>query len=134
MKKDCYFCIIIQTKNATAMAKNNQATGLTHNSLEIETVIVGNITAPKDLRIDGTVQGDVACAGKVVLGKTGSIVGNIQCTTAEIAGKVTGNISVQQSLTLKSSSIFEGDIQTASLIIEPGASLNGQCKMSRENA
>ena len=86
MKKDCYFCIIIQTKNATAMAKNNQATGLTHNSLEIETVIVGNITAPKDLRIDGTVQGDVACAGKVVLGKTGSIVGNIQCTTAEIAG------------------------------------------------
>ena len=134
MKKDCYFCIIIQTKNATTMAKTNQATGLTHNALEIETVIVGNITAPKDLRIDGTVQGDVVCAGKVVLGKTGSIVGNIQCSTAEIAGKVTGNISAQQSLTLKSSSLFEGDIQTASLVIEPGASLNGKCKMSRENA
>ena len=115
------------------MAKTNQATGLNHNALEIETVIVGNITAPKDLRIDGTVQGDVVCAGKAVLGKTGSIVGNIQCSTAEIAGKVTGNISAQQSLTLKSSSLFEGDIQTASLVSEPGASLNGKCKMSREN-
>ena len=60
MKKDCYFCIIIQTKNATTMAKTNQATGITHNALEIETVIVGNITDPTDLRRSGTVQVDVA--------------------------------------------------------------------------
>lgn len=115
------------------MAKNNQATGLTHNALEIETVIIGNITAPKDLRIDGNVQGNIECSGKVVLGQTGSISGNIQCATAEISGKIIGNICAQQSLTLKSSSIFEGDIDTASLIIEPGATLNGQCKMNRNN-
>lgn len=111
------------------MAKDNQAIGLTHNALEIETIINGNISAPKDLRIDGTVQGNIECAGKVVLGKTSSVSGNIQCTTAEISGKVTGNICAKQALTLKATCIYEGDIDTASLIIEPGATLNGQCKM-----
>ncbi len=115
------------------MAKNNQTTGLTHNALEVETVIIGNITAPKDLRIDGNVQGNIECSGKVVLGQTGLISGNIQCATAEISGKIIGNIYAQQSLTLKSSSTFEGDIDTASLIIEPGAILNGQCKMNKNN-
>ena len=51
---------------------------------------------------------------------------------AEINGKVNGNISIKDTLTLKATSRIEGDIATQILIIEPKAVFNGGCKMQHE--
>ena len=58
-----------------------------------------------------------------------TIVGNIIAANAEINGKVNGNLSIQDVLTLKATSNIEGDIATQVLIIEPKAVFNGSCKM-----
>lgn len=115
------------------MAKENPSGGLAHNALEAETTITGNIEPPKDIRIDGKLVGNINCSGKVIIGQMGSVTGNIVSTNVEIMGTVIGNLDVAETLTLKSTSFFEGDICTQLLIIEPKATLNGKCTMNNQN-
>jgi cytoskeletal protein CcmA (bactofilin family) len=103
--------------------------GSLYNALTHGSRIVGNIVAERDFRIDGEVQGDVHCNGKVVVGHTGVLTGKITCINAEVGGKVTGDIVVMESLTLRSSAIIEGDVRTKALIVEPSAVFNGTCSM-----
>ena len=65
----------------------------------------------------------------MLIGEQSRIQGNIIAANAEINGKVNGNLSIQDVLTLKATSNIEGDIATQVLIIEPKAVFNGSCKM-----
>lgn len=104
-------------------------TGSLYNALTNGSRIVGNIVSDRDFRIDGEVQGDVQCNGKVVVGQSGVLRGKITCINAEIGGKVTGDISVVKSLTLRSTANIEGDVKTKTLVVEPAAVFNGTCSM-----
>lgn len=111
------------------MAKELSTSGLTHNSISTGTVIKGNISASSDIRIDGTLEGDLDCRGKLILGEKGVITGNVTAVNAEIMGSVTGNITAEETLVLKATSLLAGDIEVSSLVIEPNARLNGKCSM-----
>ena len=67
--------------------------------------------------------------GKVVVGETGRVIGDVVAVNAEVVGRITGNVMVAEMLVLKATSSIEGDIQTRRLAIEPGAMLNGKCTM-----
>ncbi len=103
-----------------------------HNSLASGTIIKGNIFAEEDLRIDGKVEGNIECAGKIVVGPTAEILGQIICTNAELMGKIQGNTRANGTLCLKNSVQYHGDIIAKNLEIEPGALFNGTCKMIAE--
>lgn len=105
--------------------------GSLYNALTTGSRIVGNIVAERDFRIDGEVQGDVQCNGKVVVSQSASLIGKITCVNAEIGGKVIGDITVSESLTLRSTAFIEGDVKTRSLIVEPSAVFNGTCSMKQ---
>ena len=105
------------------------SSGLVYNSLTSGSIITGNITSESDFRIDGEVQGDIDCKRKVVIGHTGVLKGNITCESAEIIGHVVGNIIVNETITLRSSAVFTGDIKTQTLVVEPDAIFNGNCSM-----
>eukprot|EP01156_Anaeramoeba_ignava_P017620 Anaeramoba_ignava/a8871_7.p1 GENE.a8871_7~~a8871_7.p1 ORF type:complete len:125 (-),score=24.49 a8871_7:153-527(-) len=94
------------------------------------TQIVGDITTNGEIRIDGGLEGNLNAKGKVVVGTTGTVKGQIVCKNCDVQGKIEGKIEVGQLLSLKSSSSFSGDIQTHQLGIEPGAQFNGNCKMN----
>ena len=68
--------------------------------------------------------------GKVVIGTTGKVKGEVICKNSEVAGILEGKIVVGQLLNLKASSKINGEIVTAKLSIEPGAVFSGNCKMS----
>lgn len=91
--------------------------------------IIGNIDAQGDIRVDGTVKGNVFSKAKVLIGADGVIEGNIHCREADIMGQVFGNIKTEELLHLKGTAAVSGDIQTAKLLIEPSVSFNGQCRM-----
>jgi cytoskeletal protein CcmA (bactofilin family) len=91
--------------------------------------ITGNIDAQGDIRVDGTVKGNVISKSKVLVGAEGVIEGNIQCREADIMGQVFGNIKTEELLHLKGNAAVSGDINTAKLLIEPTVSFNGQCHM-----
>ena len=85
-----------------------------------------------DFRLDGKVEGDISCNGKIVIGPKGSVTGNIVSENAEILGEVDGSVKVSAKLILKSTAIIKGDIYTQSLEIEPNARFNGACSMCSE--
>lgn len=93
------------------------------------TVIEGNISSSKGIRIDGKVLGSIECDGKVVVGKTGIVEGDITCTNAEVEGQLKSRISVEGLLRLRETAVLLGDIETGKLAIEPGATFSGNCKM-----
>ena len=111
------------------MASEKQNSGLMFNALTAGSKIVGNITADSDFRIDGTIEGEVNCSGKVVIGDSGCIKGSIVCLNAEILGLMDGKITCKQQLSLRASGKIIGDVQTKTLIVEPGAMFNGTCSM-----
>lgn len=102
------------------------------NTLSKGTVIKGSVSAVGDFRMDGTLEGNITLNGKLVVGETGVIKGNIVCQNANIIGHVNGNISVKELLSLSSTANVKGDILINRLSIEPGATFSGTCRMLDE--
>jgi cytoskeletal protein CcmA (bactofilin family) len=116
-------------KTEIIMANERQQSGLMFNALTAGSKIVGNITADSDFRIDGLIDGDLNCSGKVVIGEAGKVKGTIVCQHAEILGLMEGKINCHQQLSLRASGKIHGEVQTKTLIVEPGAIFNGSCSM-----
>ncbi|PKP04801.1 MAG: cell shape determination protein CcmA [Bacteroidetes bacterium HGW-Bacteroidetes-6] len=100
------------------------------NLIGAGTVIVGDVKANGDIRVDGTINGKLHGKGKVVVGTSGSIEGEINCQNADISGMVKGQIHVTELLVIKTSAKIIGDIHTQKISIEPGALFTGNCSMS----
>lgn len=113
------------------MAGVQSNTGSLYNSLTSGSKIIGTIITDSDIRVDGTIEGDVKCVGKIVVGEKGHVVGTIECQNAEIMGHVEGKIDAKQSLALRATSRINGEIQTQSLTVEPNAVFNGTCAMGK---
>ena len=116
------------------MANDKQQSGLMFNALTAGSKIVGTITADSDYRIDGMIEGELNCSGKVVIGEAGRIKGTVNCQNAEILGLMDGKINCSQQLCLRASGKIHGDVQTKTLIVEPGAIFNGTCAMGGAKA
>ena len=99
------------------------------NLLGSGTVVKGEIKLNGDFRIDGMFIGSINCKGKVVVGTTGVIEGEIICQNADFSGEVKATVKVAELLTMKESAKFTGDITTNKLAIEPGAKFSGNCVM-----
>lgn len=93
------------------------------------TKIKGDLITESSLRIDGEVHGNVASSSKVVLGKNGILLGDLNCADADLEGKIEGKIKVEGLLSLRSTSIVHGDIYCVRLHIEEGAKFTGSCIM-----
>ncbi|MCW3463572.1 bactofilin family protein [Chitinophaga nivalis] len=93
------------------------------------TTIQGDIVCEGDIRIDGQVTGLVSTKAKIVVGPEGDIIGDLVCQSADILGKVTGIIKVDDLLFLKGNALVKGDVYTAHFEMEPTAKFNGRCYM-----
>ncbi len=112
------------------MAKNNfEIENKAINIIGTGTSIVGDITSDGDIRIDGTLSGNLSTKGKVVIGTSGKIKGEVNCKNSDVSGKLEGKATIKELLTLKSSCKIIGDITTNKIAIEPGAVFTGTCNM-----
>ena len=102
------------------------------NTIAKGTTIKGGISAVGDFRLDGTLEGNITLNGKLVVGESGLIKGNVVCQNANIIGQVIGNISVKELISLNSTANVKGDILINRLSIEPGATFSGTCRMLDE--
>jgi len=99
------------------------------NRIVEHTSIDGKIDSNSNIRVDGYVKGTITTKGRIVLGSTGKIDGDVICQNADIEGSLTGTISVKGLLSLKNTAKLKGDIITNKLSIEPGAVFSGTCSM-----
>lgn len=111
------------------MARNSEVDASSINIIRNGTEINGDITCKGDIRIEGKLIGNLNTEGKLVVGESGIIEGNVVCANATISGGIKVNISVNELLVLKSTANLVGEIVTNKLQIEPGANFSGSCKM-----
>jgi cytoskeletal protein CcmA (bactofilin family) len=97
-------------------------------------VFTGDVTSTADIRIDGTVKGNIECSARVLVGAEGMIEGNVDCKQADVTGKIKGNIRAKEILNLRGNANLDGDIFAAKLEIEPTAVFNGRCIMTNSAA
>jgi len=119
---------MFNSKSGSEGSKSTSSSGMP-NHINSDTVIEGSIKAKGNLRIDGKVTGTLECQGRIVIGASGVIEGDIRCENAEIEGSLKANITVTDLLSLKSTAKVQGDIVTKKLAIEPGATFTGSCSM-----
>jgi cytoskeletal protein CcmA (bactofilin family) len=93
------------------------------------TLIEGDIETSGDIRIDGTLRGNLTARAKILIGPEGTVQGDINGQQADILGTVTGSIRIADLLNLKGKAVVTGDITAGKLQIEPTVTFNGQCRM-----
>ena len=96
------------------------------------TVIKGEITSPYDIRIDGTFEGKVQTKGRVVVGETAFVKGDVICENIDLWGKLEGNVYVKDTLALMEGCKVDGNLNTRRLSVELGSTFNGNCRMITE--
>jgi len=114
------------------MAKIIETESNVINQISAGTEITGDVSTSGDIRFDGILNGNLKTKGKLVIGETGAVKGEVHCKNAVVEGKIEGKISVNELLTLKATSSMTGDIITRRLAIEPGAKFSGHCNMSAD--
>ena len=82
------------------MARNNENDSPSVNLIGTGTVIRGDIKSEGDIRIAGTLIGAINSKGKVVIGSTGKVEGEIICQNADVSGTVKIKITVAGILLL----------------------------------
>jgi len=102
------------------------------NLISSTTSVTGDINTESDIRIDGTLLGNMVTKGRLIIGPSGKIEGDIQCRSAEVEGHINGKIAVDELLSLKATALFSGDISTGQIMIEPGAVFSGNCMMNKK--
>lgn len=99
------------------------------NIIAKNTSLVGDLTSDGDFRVDGKIEGTIKTTGRVVIGKDGEVVGNIECLNADVEGTFSGKLDVEEVLSLKSTAFISGDVVLGKLSVEPGATFNATCAM-----
>jgi cytoskeletal protein CcmA (bactofilin family) len=93
--------------------------------------VEGVMRSYTDVRVNGRIVGELKVDGKVIVAEKGVIDGTLIATNADVAGTIVGDLQVSERLVLKSTARVEGTVRTSRLVVEEGASFNGQCDMGR---
>ena len=94
--------------------------------LSTDLTVTGDLVSEGELQIDGKVIGDVRCT-MLTIGVSGCLTGQVFADYALIRGKVVGRIRAH-NVTLALTARVMGDVIHESLMIEPGAFIEGRCE------
>lgn len=116
----------MRDKSAAAATSTTSTPARMPSVLSADVVLTGSIHSDGELIIEGKVKGDVA-ASRLIISETGVVEGTVRSETADIRGRVIGNID-SDNVSLFESAFVEGDITHSRLSIAAGAHLQGAVK------
>lgn len=87
--------------------------------------VIGDCETEGTLRIEGTVEGTVRAGKAVVIGKDGSVQGDVMTQDAVIGGRVSGTIIAESRLELQATCLIEGEIRARRIKLDEGGRVNG---------
>jgi cytoskeletal protein CcmA (bactofilin family) len=117
-----------KTENAS-VSGTPSVSAVSNNMITSGTRIEGNVNANSDMRIDGELFGNLTCAGKIIIGSEGRIIGDIECQNAVIEGVFQGKLKCTDLLNIRETAQINGEITTDKLVVQSGAIFNVVCNM-----
>lgn len=113
------------TTDSNASSGSSSGTNIIAQGTSVE----GKINANNDLRIDGELIGTLHCKGRLIIGSSGKIDGEVSCNNAIIEGSFNGELKVSELLNVKETAKISGNIHTGKLLVQAGANFNVNCDM-----
>lgn len=100
--------------------------------LDVDASMQGTIAFkdPVNLRINGSFEGKLEARGNLTIGENAKVKANIYGDRIVIAGKVTGDVTATQSISVVAPAVIQGNITTPRLSVSDGAVLEGQIAMA----
>lgn len=117
------------TNGGSGMIANNN---LSVNMISEGTVIKGEVYTQNDLRIAGSITGELEVKGKCVITESGKVFGDVNANDIDVSGTVEGSLLVGNKLVLRKTAHILGDIYTKSILMEEGAEFQGECRMGSD--
>ena len=111
---------------------NNRNTLSNSSIIGKGTLIKGKIRCKSDIRIDGTIEGELSCEGKIFVGTDSVSKVNIDTSELTIDGSMIGDIVVHKNLTVGNKGRIKGNVETPHLVVESGGIINGQVTMEEK--
>ena len=97
----------------------------THSNFE------GRFETEQDLRVEGSISGDVVCKGRFTVEREATAKTKVQAHEAHIKGRFEGEIECSGLLVVASTAVVSGTIKAATLVVEEGASLSGAVETAK---
>lgn len=135
--------------NTTTITNGTEINGSisSNGSLEVCGVIQGDIDCRGMVCVIGQVTGDIIASeiyvstskrmsgdlsseGAIKVGEGTKIMGNVNATSAYIAGAIKGNIDVNGHVEVDSTAIIRGDINAKSIQVNSGAVVDGKMSLN----
>lgn len=94
--------------------------------------IVGDIKCDGTVRVEGQVEGSIKATKSVVVGKGGTVKGDIDTQDVVVAGAVTGTVLGASRVELQETCRVEGDIRSRRVKLDEGGRVEGRLHMGTE--
>jgi cytoskeletal protein CcmA (bactofilin family) len=91
--------------------------------------VSGQLSFQGAARIDGSVEGEIQCHGKLTIGEGAEVRAKISGQVVVIQGRVEGNVMAKEKIELIAPARLYGNIDTPRLIITEGVVFDGDCSM-----
>jgi len=89
----------------------------------------GDIDVKGSVRIDGEFEGHIIATESLLIGKSGVVKADVEVRDLMVAGFIVGNLKAAERVELHAGARVDGDIETASFMVEDGVVFNGKCLM-----
>jgi cytoskeletal protein CcmA (bactofilin family) len=97
--------------------------------------IKGELSGNEDLLVEGTVEGPIRLADhKLTIGLNGKLTSDVVAREIVVHGSVKGNLRASERIEITKNGSVVGDLTTARILIEDGASVKGSIEIDREAA
>ena len=106
-----------------------QATPRAESLVDSHSSFDGKYETAQDLRVQGTVSGEIACGGMLTIEQGATANASILARDAIVRGRVDGQIVCKGRLLITATAIVTGTVKAGAVVVEEGASLNGTVEM-----
>ena len=93
----------------------------------------GKITSPHTVQVYGNFNGEIRTSDSITIGRDGVITADITAKSAQIGGKLRGNLVCKEQVELQEHSEVRGNITAKELVIKKGAIFHGNSSMLQES-
>lgn len=92
--------------------------------------VTGDIDSNGVVKVEGRVEGTIRAARQVLIGRQGTVKGDVFTRDAVVGGTVQGNLSISERLEIQTTASVTGDVTTKTLVIQEGGRIDGGVHMS----
>lgn len=114
---------------ATSLPAGSDKDGGATTVIAKTTVIEGKFVCAENVRLDGSIHGEVSVEKRLVMSDSSFVQGNISARDAAIMGRIKGDVVVKEALHLMETAIIEGKISAKTMVVDEGARYSGSCKI-----